>query len=183
MRIVNTSQDLTKTNSKFSLFNGSLSLLFSRSSSSFFAQTLGFHWRSRRSADSIYFPSFFYFGFLIVDFTAEMKKHFTLPRNAILRDGGEPHSPNPSISKSKPPRKLRSAKENAPPLDRNTSTPDHRSMRMKNPLPPRPPPSNPLKRKLSAETATESGFSDSGVKVISPFSQKLGIIETKFLIK
>jgi kinesin family protein 15 len=39
-------------------------------------------------------------------------------------------------------------------------------MRMKNPLPPRPPPSNPLKRKLSAETATESGFSDSGVKVI-----------------
>ncbi|CAD5327860.1 unnamed protein product [Arabidopsis thaliana] len=95
-----------------------------------------------------------------------MKKHFTLPRNAILRDGGEPHSPNPSISKSKPPRKLRSAKENAPPLDRNTSTPDHRSMRMKNPLPPRPPPSNPLKRKLSAETATESVFSDSGVKVI-----------------
>ncbi|ESQ56240.1 hypothetical protein EUTSA_v10024229mg [Eutrema salsugineum] len=99
-------------------------------------------------------------------------KHFMLPRNAILRDGGEPpHSPSPSLSKSKPPRKTRSAKENAPPPEHNSFTLDHRpATKMKSPLPPRPPPSsNPLKRKLSAEAAAENvvtGVSDSGVKVI-----------------
>lgn len=104
-----------------------------------------------------------------------------LPRNAILRDGGEPHSPNPSMSKSKPPRKLRSAKENAPPLDQNSLTPDHRSMKLKSPLPPRPPPSNPLKRKLSAEAAAETVYSDSGVKVIFHFAQKLGNFEATLI--
>ncbi|CAH2079246.1 unnamed protein product [Thlaspi arvense] len=95
-------------------------------------------------------------------------KHFMWPRNGISRDGGEPHSPKPTMSKSKPPRKIRSAKENAPPPDQNSSTPDHRSAtKMKSQLPPRPPPSNPLKRKLCAEVAAEnaiSGNSDSGVK-------------------
>ncbi|CAA7028019.1 unnamed protein product [Microthlaspi erraticum] len=96
-------------------------------------------------------------------------KHFMLPRIGTLRDGGEPHSPNPSMSKSKPPRKTRSAKENAPPSDQNSLTPDHRSSpatKMKSSLPPRPPPSNPLKRKLNTEAATENIISDSGVKVI-----------------
>ncbi|KAF2325742.1 hypothetical protein GH714_034749 [Hevea brasiliensis] len=37
---------------------------------------------------------------------------------------------------------------------------------MKNPLPPRPPSSNPLKRKLSMETVPENALPDSGVKVI-----------------
>ncbi|VVB01220.1 unnamed protein product [Arabis nemorensis] len=104
-------------------------------------------------------------------------KHFMLPRNPILRDGREPHSPNPSISKSKPPRKIRSAKENAPPSsDQNSLTSDHRSSpatKLKSLLPPRPPSSNPLKRKLIAEATSEkvvTGFSDSGVK-------KLGIVE------
>ncbi|XP_010532718.1 PREDICTED: kinesin-like protein KIN-12B [Tarenaya hassleriana] len=98
-------------------------------------------------------------------------KHFMLPRNSTLRDVGEAQSPNPS-SKSKPPRKHRSAKENAPPPDLNSLTPDHRSSpaaKLKSPLPPRPPSANPLKRKLSTEAGAEnamSGLSDSGVKVI-----------------
>ncbi|XP_010527428.1 PREDICTED: kinesin-like protein KIN-12B [Tarenaya hassleriana] len=98
-------------------------------------------------------------------------KHFMLPRNPILRDVGEPQSPNPSALKSKPPRKQRFAKENAPPPDLNSLTPDHRSSpaKMKSPLPPRPPPANPLKRKLSTEVGSENaipGLLDSGVKVI-----------------
>ncbi|WZZ03677.1 hypothetical protein YC2023_089598 [Brassica napus] len=96
-----------------------------------------------------------------------------MPRNAVLRDVGEPQSPNPSSSKPKPQRKTRSAKENAPPPDLNSLPPDYKSSpaKMKCPLPPRPPrpPSaNPLKRKLSAEAASDNGVSggvsDSGVK-------------------
>ena len=98
-----------------------------------------------------------------------------MPRNAVLRDVGEPQSPNPSSSKPKPQRKTRSAKENAPPPDLNSLPPDYKSSpaKMKCPLPPRPPrpPSaNPLKRKLSAEAASDNGVSagvsDSGVKVV-----------------
>ncbi|CAA7012978.1 unnamed protein product [Microthlaspi erraticum] len=98
-------------------------------------------------------------------------KHFMMPRNAVLREIGEPQSPNPSLTKSKSQRKLRSAKENAPPPDLNSLLPDSRSSpaKMKSPLPPRPPSANPLKRKLIAEAAAENGVvgaSDSGVKVI-----------------
>ncbi|CAH8362950.1 unnamed protein product [Eruca vesicaria subsp. sativa] len=95
-------------------------------------------------------------------------KHFMMPRNAVLRDIGEPQSPNPSSSKPKSQRKTRSAKENAPPPDPNSLPPDYKSSpaKLKYPLPPRPPSSNPLKRKLIAETASENGVSDSGVKVI-----------------
>ncbi|ESQ37288.1 hypothetical protein EUTSA_v10002371mg [Eutrema salsugineum] len=98
-------------------------------------------------------------------------KHFMMPRNAILREIGEPQSPNPSLTKSKSQRKLRSAKENAPPPDLNSLMPDSRSSpaKLKSPLPPRPPSSNPLKRKLIADAASENGIagvSDSGVKVI-----------------
>lgn len=94
-----------------------------------------------------------------------------MPRNAVLRDVGEPQSPNPSSSKPKSQRKTRSAKENAPPPDLNSFPPDYKSSpaKMKCPLPPRPPSANPLKRKLSAEAASENGVSggvsDSGVKV------------------
>lgn len=73
-------------------------------------------------------------------------------------------SPNP---KSKVMRKQKSSKENAPPPDLNTEPSP--SMKMKSPLPPRPPSSNPLKRKLSMEALAEnaaSGVSESGVKVI-----------------
>ncbi|KAF2550838.1 hypothetical protein F2Q68_00034805 [Brassica cretica] len=99
-------------------------------------------------------------------------KHFMMPRNAVLRDVGELQSPNPSSSKPKSQRKTRSAKENAPPPDLNSLPPDYKSSpaKMKCPLPPRPPSANPLKRKLSAEAASENGVSggvsDSGVKVI-----------------
>ncbi|EFH59709.1 PAKRP1L [Arabidopsis lyrata subsp. lyrata] len=99
-------------------------------------------------------------------------KHFMMPRNAVLRDIGESQSPNTSLTKSKSQRKIRSAKENAPPPDLNSLLPDHRSSpaKLKSPLPPRPPSSNPLKRKLIAEAAGENGVaagvSDSGVKVI-----------------
>ncbi|XP_010512704.1 PREDICTED: kinesin-like protein KIN-12B isoform X2 [Camelina sativa] len=101
-------------------------------------------------------------------------KHFMMPRNAILRDMGESQSqsPNPSLTKSKSRTKMRSAKENAPPPDLNSLMPDHRSSpaKLKCPLPPRPPSSNPLKRKLIAEAAVDNGVaagvSDSGVKVI-----------------
>lgn len=99
-------------------------------------------------------------------------KHFMMPRNAVLRDFGESQSPNTSLTKSKSQRKIRSAKENAPPPDLNSLLPDHRSSpaKLKSPLPPRPPSSNPLKRKLIAEAAGDNGVaagvSDSGVKVV-----------------
>lgn len=99
-------------------------------------------------------------------------KHFMMPRNAILRDIGESQSPNPSLTKSKSQRKIKSSKENAPPPDLNSLIPDHRSSpaKLKSPLPPRPPSSNPLKRKLIAEATADNGVaigvSDSGVKVI-----------------
>ncbi|CAH2052903.1 unnamed protein product [Thlaspi arvense] len=99
-------------------------------------------------------------------------KHFMMPRNAVLRDIGEPQSPSPSLTKSKSQRKMKSSKENAPPPDLNSLVPDYRSSpaKLKSPLPPRPPPANPLKRKLIAEAASENGVagvsSDSGVKVI-----------------
>uniref|UniRef100_M4EHR9 Kinesin motor domain-containing protein n=1 Tax=Brassica campestris TaxID=3711 RepID=M4EHR9_BRACM len=94
-----------------------------------------------------------------------------MPRNAVVRDTGEPQSPNPSLTKSKSQRKSRSAKENAPPPDPNSLPPDYKSSpaKLKSPLPPRPPSANPLKRKLIAEAASDNGVagvSDSGVKVI-----------------
>jgi hypothetical protein len=61
------------------------------------------------------------------------------------------------------------AKENAPPSDPNMPCDSKQSpAKLKSPLPPRPPSSNPLKRKLSMETVPENsvpGGSDSGVKV------------------
>ena len=100
-------------------------------------------------------------------------KHFMLPRNRVLREPMEiPSSPNPTPSKSKQKHKKYS-KENAPPPDPNYQpSPAATAMaKLKSPLPPRPPSSNPLKRKLYAETLPDnavSGISDSGVKVF-PF--------------
>ncbi|KAJ6686965.1 KINESIN-LIKE PROTEIN [Salix purpurea] len=105
-------------------------------------------------------------------------KHFMLPRNPILREAAahNEHSPNPSSHKMKPSpspsRRNKSSKENAPPPDPNSITSDLKhfpspaSAKLKSPLPPRPPSSNPLKRKLIMESSPENSLSDSGVKVI-----------------
>ncbi|KAL6960057.1 TRAFAC class myosin-kinesin ATPase superfamily [Sarracenia purpurea var. burkii] len=109
-------------------------------------------------------------------------KHFMQPRNAILKDNhlsSEPaSSPNPSSVKQRSSsRKHKSSKENAPPSDPNAmldspsvaGKPSPAALgKMKSPLPPRPPPSNPLKRKFNIEPLPEnglSGSSDSGVKL------------------
>ncbi|CAB4293770.1 unnamed protein product [Prunus armeniaca] len=100
-------------------------------------------------------------------------KHFMQPRNTILREATEPtSSPNPSYGKPRPPRKPKASKENAPPSDPNSMASDSKpspAAKLKSPLPPRPPPSNPLKRKLSVDSQTENsvpGTSDSGVQVV-----------------
>ncbi|KAG4990032.1 hypothetical protein JHK84_032580 [Glycine max] len=124
-------------------------------------------------------------------------KHFMLPRNP-LRDAAElpsSPSPTPTTSSAKPrssSRKHKPSKENDPPSDPNLVTPS--PAKLKSPLPPRPPSSNPLKRKLTAADAlTDNSLpapSDSGVKVIvrmrplspdkdnvDPTVQKLDIFE------
>ena len=100
-------------------------------------------------------------------------KHFMLPRNP-LRDAAElpsSPSPTPTTSSAKPrssSRKHKPSKENDPPSDPNLVTPS--PAKLKSPLPPRPPSSNPLKRKLTAADAlTDNSLpapSDSGVKVM-----------------
>ncbi|KAG6785287.1 hypothetical protein POTOM_011017 [Populus tomentosa] len=104
-------------------------------------------------------------------------KHFMLPRNPILREAAahNEQSPIPSSHKTKPSpspsRRTKSSKENAPPPDPNSIASDLKhlpspaSAKLKSPLPPRPPSSNPLKRKLSMETSPENSLSDSGVIV------------------
>ncbi|KAJ1381849.1 P-loop containing nucleoside triphosphate hydrolase [Sesbania bispinosa] len=97
-------------------------------------------------------------------------KHFMLPRNPIARDAELPCSSSPSSAKSRPSRKHKSSsKENDPPSDPNVFVPSPSPAKLKSPLPPRPPTSNPLKRKLAVDTLTDNslpGTSDSGVKVI-----------------
>ncbi|KAI5423174.1 hypothetical protein KIW84_046239 [Lathyrus oleraceus] len=97
-----------------------------------------------------------------------------LPRNPIARDTAElPSSSSPSSSaKTRPSsRKHKPSKENDPPSDHNIIVPYSPShLKSKSPLPPRPPSSNPLKRKLALDTiAAENSLpatTDSGVKVI-----------------
>ncbi|KAG2721022.1 hypothetical protein I3843_02G049200 [Carya illinoinensis] len=101
-------------------------------------------------------------------------KHFMQPKNPILREmhsADLPSSPSPSSAKPRPSRKTISAKENALPPDPNFIQCDSKQSpaNFKSPLPPRPPSSNPLKRKLIMETVPENSVpvaSDSGVKVI-----------------
>ncbi|KAK7850000.1 receptor-like protein eix2 [Quercus suber] len=80
--------------------------------------------------------------------------------NVILREvkSTDPASlPSPSSAKSRPSWKSKSAKENAPPFDL-TSIPSESKpspamvAKLKSPLPPRPPPSNSHKTKLSIES-------------------------------
>ncbi|KAJ9558986.1 hypothetical protein OSB04_013600 [Centaurea solstitialis] len=112
-----------------------------------------------------------------------MKKHFIHTKSAILRENStdfpppNPNSMKPSGRSSK--RKQKSSKENAPPSDTN-AVPDPYSIgkpspsvagggKLKSLLPPRPPSSNPLKRKIGSDFHHEngaSGASDTGVKVI-----------------
>ncbi|KAI5393993.1 Glucose-1-phosphate adenylyltransferase large subunit 1 [Lathyrus oleraceus] len=97
-----------------------------------------------------------------------------LPRNPIARDTAElPSSSSPSSSaKTRPSsRKHKPSKENDPPSNHNIIVPYSPShVKSKSPLPPRPPSSNPLKRKLALDTiAAENSLpatTDSGVKVI-----------------
>ncbi|XP_009627869.1 kinesin-like protein KIN-12B [Nicotiana tomentosiformis] len=114
-----------------------------------------------------------------------MKHTVQQPRSTILRENHEampPASPNPSSTTKQqqkwltpPPyrkNKSSSSKENANPNSDLNSSPAVVSglLKMKSPLPPRHPNSNPLKRKLSVESengaAVAAGSSDSGVKVI-----------------
>ncbi|KVI00429.1 Kinesin, motor domain-containing protein [Cynara cardunculus var. scolymus] len=108
-------------------------------------------------------------------------KHFMQPRSAILRDNSSDNpAPNPSSMKQNrsSKRKQKSCKENAPPSDMNVFPDASPSFgkpspsvasKLKSLLPPRPPSSNPLKRKLGSDFHHEngvSGSSDTGVKVI-----------------
>ncbi|PON33439.1 Kinesin-like protein [Parasponia andersonii] len=104
-------------------------------------------------------------------------KHFMQPRNTILKETEPPPSQNPSAAaKIRPSRKQKPSKENAPPSDPNSLPPlpkpspaNAAAAKLKSPLPPRPPSSNPLKRKLQMETVPENsvfGSSDSGVQVV-----------------
>ncbi|KAG2406913.1 Kinesin-like protein [Vigna angularis] len=99
-------------------------------------------------------------------------KHFMLPRNP-LRDAelasAATTAASPSSAKTRPSRKHKHSKENDPPSDPNLAVPS--PAKFKSPLPPRPPASNPLKRKLAtaADALTDNSLpasSDSGVKVI-----------------
>ncbi|KAI8004435.1 Kinesin-like protein KIN-12B [Camellia lanceoleosa] len=114
-------------------------------------------------------------------------KHLTQPRNAIFREhhpsSDTASSPNPSSvkqrssSSSSSSRKRKSSKENAPPSDPNAmldfppvaGKPSAAGGKVRSPLPPGPPPSNPLTRKFNIDLIPENGLpvsSDSGVKVI-----------------
>ncbi|KAI6693903.1 hypothetical protein NL676_021613 [Syzygium grande] len=117
-------------------------------------------------------------------------KHFMLPKGAaVFREAqaappayDSPPPPPPPKSKSSSSsssKKQSRCKENTPPPDPNSMGSDKKASpatgaaaaaaKARCPLPPRPPSSNPLKRKLSMEVVAENalaGASDSGVKVV-----------------
>ncbi|KAL7617395.1 hypothetical protein Lser_V15G02697 [Lactuca serriola] len=106
------------------------------------------------------------------------------PRSPILRETSfdmPPQNPSSMKQNRSSNRKQKSSKENAPPSNTNvipdsshnpsfTGKPSPSvASKLKSLLPPRPPSSNPLKRKLGTEFQPEngvSGSSDTGVKVI-----------------
>ncbi|KAL2600254.1 hypothetical protein AAZV13_10G100750 [Glycine max] len=97
-------------------------------------------------------------------------KRFMLPRNPLMDAVELPSSPSPTptTSSTKPrpsSRKHKPSKENDTP---SFITPS--PAKLKSPLPPRPPSSNPLKRKLTAVDAVTNNSlpapSDSGIKVV-----------------
>ncbi|XLR11232.1 hypothetical protein S83_039170, partial [Arachis hypogaea] len=98
--------------------------------------------------------------------------HFMLPKNASLRDASAAELLKQRPSNS---RKHKPSKENDPPSDPNifavaASDSKPSPAKLKSPLPPRPPSSNQLKRKLSADAFADNsvptGSSDSGVRVV-----------------
>ncbi|KAL8262892.1 hypothetical protein R6Q59_024241 [Mikania micrantha] len=102
-------------------------------------------------------------------------KHFMHPRNPILRENSSdipPVNPNSMKPNRSSNRKHKSSKENAPPFD--NAIPESKPSpsvvgKLKSPLPPRPPSSNPLKRKIGTDFHPENGgcgSTDTGVKVI-----------------
>uniref|UniRef100_A0A7N0ZWY7 Kinesin motor domain-containing protein n=1 Tax=Kalanchoe fedtschenkoi TaxID=63787 RepID=A0A7N0ZWY7_KALFE len=109
-------------------------------------------------------------------------KHFMPAKAGVLREAEKASTPSTPVMKQRSvtPRKQKfSAKENAPPVDLNV-LPDQQcspsvkyvspaSGKLKSPLPPRPPNSNPLKRKLIMENLVDNavlGGSDAGVQVV-----------------
>ncbi|KAK9072490.1 hypothetical protein SSX86_008924 [Deinandra increscens subsp. villosa] len=103
-------------------------------------------------------------------------KHIKQSRNPILRDNSvdtPPSNPSPIKRTNSFNRKQKYSKENAPPSEINavhdSSSISPSPGKLKPSLPPRPPPSNSLKRKISNDFIVESGVSgssDTGVKVI-----------------
>ncbi|CAN1346753.1 Kinesin-like protein KIN-12B [Linum perenne] len=105
-------------------------------------------------------------------------KHFMLPRNPVLREASlNPNSdsptpppsslkskPNLSPSPSVPPRRHKFNNENAAPPSDLHSSPSPAKIRTQ--LPPKPPSSNPLKRKLAMDASQDPTPHDSGVQVI-----------------
>ncbi|XP_074306876.1 kinesin-like protein KIN-12B [Silene latifolia] len=121
-----------------------------------------------------------------------MMKHFMLPKTSSFREANplselspSPHS-NPNPNKSKSNRKLK-----CPPRDKENTEPSSVAgellagkpspspAKLRSPLPPRPPPCNPLKRKLSNDLVSDiiglgvgvgppcsSSLSDTGVRVV-----------------
>ena len=99
-----------------------------------------------------------------------------LPKGTtILREAGQSPSAydSPPLKNKTSSKKQIRCKENAPPSDPNCMGSDQKvspatAAKAKCSLPPRPPSSNPLKRKLNMEAAIDNaaaGVSDSGVKV------------------
>ncbi|KAI3420727.1 uncharacterized protein J3R85_012533 [Psidium guajava] len=103
-------------------------------------------------------------------------KHFMLPKGTgVFREAQATPAYDSPPQKSKSSSKKQSrCKENTPPPDPNSMGSDKRASpaavaKARFPLPPRPPSSNPLKRKLSIEAVAENalaGASDTGVKVV-----------------
>ncbi|MFS7967883.1 putative minus-end-directed kinesin ATPase [Helianthus anomalus] len=102
-------------------------------------------------------------------------KHSKPSRNQILREiplDTPPSNPSPIKQPKGSNRKHKFSKENDSPHEIGSvpdSSPSPAAGKLKSPLPPRPPPSNALKRKLSNDFGVENGVSgsdDTGVKVL-----------------
>jgi len=124
-----------------------------------------------QTPSSFFLPFPISFALCVLLLLCPKMKHFMLPRNPLrdaeLASSATP-APSPSSAKTRPSRKHKHSKENDPPSDPNLAVPS--PGKFKTPLPPRPPSSNPLKRKLAvaADALADNSLpasSDSGVKV------------------
>ncbi|KNA24096.1 hypothetical protein SOVF_019010 [Spinacia oleracea] len=109
-------------------------------------------------------------------------KHFMLPKSpSPLSELSTPPNPNPNPNSQKSKSSSHLRKQKCPPRDKENSDPSDvitgkpsPAGKLKSPLPPRPPSSNPLKRKLSNDAILDvvvggpstSSSIDSGVKVV-----------------